>query len=400
MDLKKFFHLDKGSSERGEVKKEVGKIEVTRPELGDAKDRQMHREKVAGEVMATYKEALVEYEDKDLEATLGDLYGNLSPAEVEEVLGISRDEGGRYRLRNPGNENIPGSWIKEDHLKAFVVSFNKAEETEDKLRVLAKLYEYIGLPFQAEFAVDSDAKNSAEPIIPEVPEPITVPETEVAVAPDVLVVPPMFGSEEGGVSNIPEAVVVSEDEVTVVPEVKVIPSDFGLEKRSGADKQEEKKKERIAGTPLSRLASKFRSLRLPIALGLLLLASGEREFGPGEARASTLTSEITEGEGEVEVEKPAEARTMEAAPESHLYTLKSGDRPWNLVHDILEARVGGKVSNADVMTATKLVCESNGIRDEGVGADDGMFDARLLKPGMTIDLTSAHNFAEALAGVR
>jgi len=233
MDLKKFFHLDKGSSERGEVKKEVGKIEVTRPELGDAKDRQMHREKVAGEVMATYKEALVEYEDKDLEATLGDLYGNLSPAEVEEVLGISRDEGGRYRLRNPGNENIPGSWIKEDHLKAFVVSFNKAEETEDKLRVLAKLYEYIGLPFQAEFAVDSDAKNSAEPIIPEVPEPITVPETEVAVAPDVLVVPPMFGSEEGGVSNIPEAVVVSEDEVTVVPEVKVIPSDFGLEKRAG-----------------------------------------------------------------------------------------------------------------------------------------------------------------------
>ena len=400
MDLKKFFHLDRGVKEGEDAKKEVGKIEVVRPELGDAKDRQLHREKVAGEVMATYKDALVEYEDKDLETTLGELYGDLSPDEVEETLGISRDEGGRYRLRNPGNENIPGSWIKEDHLKAFVVGFNKAEETEDKLRVLAKLYEYIGLPFQAEFAVDSDTKIAMEPTSLEVPEPRVVPETEVFVAPDVKVVSGVFGSEDGGVSNIPEVTVISETEVATAPDVKVIPVEFGLEKRLGGDRQEEKKKEKLAGTPLSRLARKFRSLRLPIALGLLLLASGEREFGPGEARASTLISETTEGEGEAEAGESSEARVMEAAPESHLYTLKAGDRPWNLVHNILEARVGGKVSNADVMTATKLVCESNGIRDEGVGADDGMFDARLLKPGMTIDLTSAHNFAEALAGVR
>ena len=132
-----------------------------------AEERRAHREKVAGEVMEKFltsqedddaytKQLKIRVAQKDFEETIGELLDLKSGSDIKQALedlGISRsakktNKGEieeQWRLKNPTAEGIPGSFVKEEHLKAFVVGFVGARSLRDKVEVLIQLYNYLGL---------------------------------------------------------------------------------------------------------------------------------------------------------------------------------------------------------------------------------------------------------------
>jgi len=89
---------------------------------------------------------------KDLRKSLDVLLGANSVREADAVLaelGISQDRSGNWRLRNPDPDirgSLPGSFAKEEHLKAFLAGFAEAGTLKDKVQVIFEVYRYLGLP--------------------------------------------------------------------------------------------------------------------------------------------------------------------------------------------------------------------------------------------------------------
>ncbi|MDP3985226.1 MAG: hypothetical protein Q8P82_00540, partial [bacterium] len=131
-----------------ELSRRFPELKVVEEETETAIDR---KDKVGKEIVDQYlKGTAFEREDVSVEDTVTALYD--IPADSSDStlkdLGISKDKGGRYRLQNPERADVPGSWEKEERLKAFVVGFAQAETVGEKFDVIQKVYEYLGLPFE------------------------------------------------------------------------------------------------------------------------------------------------------------------------------------------------------------------------------------------------------------
>lgn len=210
-------------------------------------------------------------------------------------------------------------------MKAFVVGFEAAKTIGQQIDVIAKIYEYLGLPFNR---------------------------AEIALTP--------------------------EEEKQVVP----APGN-----------------EKAPTLPPGVWAKKLRKLIQPLGLLIGLLGfTGPHSKDVGPVAPTDEIVDVSQNNDE----QPAipETAAPENEPADHFHTMSESDVVWNVVRNILRKQTGGRVSNADVMVATKAVCEKNGINDEGVGAIGGFWDARRLRPGLTIDVSDAYQYAELMQAAR
>jgi len=165
-----------------------------------AEERRQNREQVGGDAVARYlnvqegdapaaRELKEQIAGQDLEETIGMLLDTKSPTAIREALdelGISRStvttrdgrKTDRWRLENPDpavKETIPGSFAKEEHLKAFVTGFAAAETFKDKVRVVHEVYRYLGLPAPELEELVPEEPAAPEPAGPETPEAVRPP---------------------------------------------------------------------------------------------------------------------------------------------------------------------------------------------------------------------------------
>ncbi|MBI2552166.1 hypothetical protein HYW17_02610 [Candidatus Uhrbacteria bacterium] len=143
-----------------------GVIEVPGREFASREERRAHKERVGDELAARYLKD-TPYEEQTLEEAVRDISGAASEEEVQEMLkslGITKDKAGRFNLKNPERPDVPGSWEKEDRLKALLVGMAGAKNAGEQLQAIAKAYEYMGLPFKAEYQLSPKEKQA--PTVP------------------------------------------------------------------------------------------------------------------------------------------------------------------------------------------------------------------------------------------
>jgi len=161
------------------------------PPAATPEQRRANREAIGAEAMQKYLEPSSEDQEavrrlkgdlagKDLEQSVGVLLGGADQQRISDVLaelGISRDQADKWRLRNPDPEqrdSLPGSYAKEEHLKAFLSGFVEAGTLRDKVKVIHEVYRYLGLPVPEleEMLPEEPASPPAERPKPAAPEQI------------------------------------------------------------------------------------------------------------------------------------------------------------------------------------------------------------------------------------
>ena len=60
-------------------------------------------------------------------------------------LGITIDQGGRFRLRNPDASNVPGKYENPEVLKALIAGFREAKTESERWSVIADVFGYLGM---------------------------------------------------------------------------------------------------------------------------------------------------------------------------------------------------------------------------------------------------------------
>lgn len=301
---------------RGKPRELRGDINVPLKVFADKPERSAHKEKIGDELVARYIKD-TDYEDQTLDEMVRSISGAQSEKEAADMLkalGISKDKSGRFNLKNPERPDVPGSWEKEDRLKALLAGMAGAKNAGEQLQAIAKAYEYMGLPFHA--AYELSPKEKKAPVLPlNTWKKVLGAGRAAAFAAGLLALASPHAARFGGESR-------------------------------GSDEN------------------------APVELGGAQGFAGERE-----ARAEDTSKKEAAG---------------------RLYTLKEGDRIWNITANILKAQLGRKPANAEIMLAAKAVCEQNGIRDKDLGVSGGAFDSKRLRPGAQIDLSAAYETAEAL----
>ena len=139
-----------------------GVIEVPGRGFASKEERLAHKERVGNDLVARYLKD-TPYEDQTLEEMVRGVSGAASEKEAQEMLktlGISKDKAGRFNLKNPERPDVPGSWEKEERLKALVAALAQAKNAGEQLEVIAKAYEYMGLPFKAAYRLSPKEKKA------------------------------------------------------------------------------------------------------------------------------------------------------------------------------------------------------------------------------------------------
>lgn len=316
-----------------------------------AEERRLNREKVGGDAVARYLEAAAgdgpatrELKEgligKDLEETIGTLLDTRSPTDIRaalDQLGISRStvttrdgkKTDRWRLENPDpavRETIPGSFAKEEHLKAFVVGFASAETFKDKVRVVHEVYRYLGLPAP-----------ELEELVPEEPP-----------------------APEAAVPQVPEAVRPPARENEPVPLSKW---------KSVFDK----------------LKAKAHLVTLAVGLATVFSVVGPERRQPVEAAPAgpAVVSVEKTSRAQAAETAPAQAEAKEAREQLVFHIMKKGDT----VDAVVRRMLGdfGKQDPAMAREMVKKVLQINGIKDAGYRTE-GHVDSTRMSIGSVIDV--------------
>lgn len=371
----------------------------------EAEGRRENREAVGRAVVKRYLEvsekddpARRELKERvaglNLPSTIGEVLGTQTPEEAMEVLdklGIASSEvksrkgkeQRRWRLRNPGDKSLPGSFANEEHLRAFVVGFAGAENFREQVRVIREVYEYIGLqPPAMEELLPPDEEmeelTTADVIFEEAPE--AVPE---AARPEA----------------VPEAAPVTARTAESAPETAAPAEEKEPEEEK---KPSVAKPPRTPVIPLSRWKKVMHRLEktgraATLAIGLISAFGNVRSHGAEAAEVRPDEVGFVSLETPEPAPAPAPAETApapqpaetvapkETPPETTLYRLRAGDNVESVCRHIL-----GKFAKDDAVLrhVVQEVLRANDIGDKGY-AVSGDFDSRHLSIGTVIDVSHA-----------
>jgi hypothetical protein len=387
MERREYFDVSRLSDQSSESSSE--------PSLDAAKKRRARREILGAKAIERYltisdsddartRELKKKISGLGLADTLEQLLLDRSVIDINETLrtlGIKHSEQSapdatkkpviRWRLCLPGEEydKLPGVFIKEQHLKAFLVGFAKSNEISEKINIIAEIYEYLGLTFPK--GLEDLTKPS---IFSEIEAGATTTETIIPTSTDEEI----FEEEQGS-------------EVTPLQEAKVEgPAENELAKVVVKEPAIQEVTDPRWKKILWRLG---RRTILPLVIGLASLFPGN----PDRAEATT-----EEGDQIVLVNEPQTEIGSESAPfysiepselgpqfevKSDTYILQKGET----VAEVVRRLLGEQANDREFFrSVVKSVLLTNDIADASYGVPDGALDSTRLPIGLELNISKVN----------